>query len=70
MRFGVTIAQNDNWQDDAGASRCAGTRAGARQRSRIRLLLTLPPGNYTAILSDVNGVTGVGLVEVYNVTNQ
>ena len=33
------------------------------------VLLTAAPGNYTAILSDVNGNSGIGLVEVYNVTN-
>jgi hypothetical protein len=27
--------------------------------------MTLAPGNYTAILSGVNGTSGVGLVEVY-----
>ena len=31
-------------------------------------LLALPPGNYnTAVLSDVNGATGVRLIEVYNI---
>ena len=29
---------------------------------------TLPAGNYTAIVAGNNGATGVGLVEVYNVT--
>jgi len=28
-------------------------------------VITLAPGNYTAILSGVNGTAGVGLVEVY-----
>jgi hypothetical protein len=31
------------------------------------LLVTLPPGGYTAIVSGVGGVTGVGLVEVFEV---
>jgi hypothetical protein len=30
------------------------------------LLVLLPPGNFTAIVSDADGATGVGLVEVYN----
>jgi hypothetical protein len=28
-------------------------------------MMTLPPGAYTAILSGVNGGTGVGIVAVY-----
>jgi hypothetical protein len=31
------------------------------------LLVTLPPGGYTAIVSGVSGTTGVGLVEVFEV---
>jgi hypothetical protein len=31
------------------------------------LLLTLPPGQYTAIVSGGNADTGVALVEVYEV---
>jgi hypothetical protein len=31
------------------------------------ILITLQPGNYTAILSGNNGTTGVGLVEVYDI---
>jgi hypothetical protein len=30
------------------------------------LLQTLPSGNYTAIVRGMNGTTGVGLVEAYN----
>jgi len=32
------------------------------------ILITVPPGSYTAIVSGVNGGTGVGLAEVYEVT--
>jgi hypothetical protein len=31
------------------------------------LLLTLPPANYSVHLAGVNGGTGVGLIEVYDV---
>jgi hypothetical protein len=30
------------------------------------IIATLPPGNYTAIVRGVNNMTGVGLVEVYD----
>jgi hypothetical protein len=29
------------------------------------MLVTLPPGNYTALLSGTAGATGIGLIEVY-----
>jgi hypothetical protein len=32
------------------------------------LLTSLPPGNYTVIIADKDGKTGVGLVEIYDVT--
>jgi predicted methyltransferase len=32
------------------------------------IVITLSPGNYTAVLSDAHGATGVGLLEVYNIT--
>src|SRR5205814_3222288 len=44
----------------------------ARLDSReAAILITLQPGNYTAILSDKNGTppTGVGLVEVYDINS-
>ena len=30
------------------------------------VLATLAPGSYTALVSGVNGATGIGLVEVYD----
>ena len=38
---------------------------GCSQESAI--LVTLPPGGYTAIVSGVGGTTGVGLVEVFEI---
>jgi hypothetical protein len=44
----------------------------SRTRVKIRLrateaaiIATLPPGNYTAIVTGVANTTGIGLVEVY-----
>ena len=70
----VVVAQNDNWNTqssgDAAAITAASSRLGAfhfPQGSRdAAVLTTLPPGNYTAIVSGVNGATGVGLVEAYD----
>jgi len=48
-----------------GLDPCVGNLTGCAQESAI--LVTLPPGPYTAIVSGVNGGTGVGLVEVFEV---
>lgn len=66
------ILENDDWSTGTAA---ADVIAAARQtgafalpeRSRDAVLLTtLPPGSYTAIISASDGVSGVGLVEVYD----
>lgn len=66
----VSIARNDNWGGDAQLT-AAGTRVGAFAIANPRsadamLLITLPPGNYSA---EVRGASGGGaaLVEVYEV---
>jgi len=48
-----------------GLDPCVGNLTGCAQESAI--LVTLPPGNYTAQVSGVGGGTGVGLVEVFEV---
>ncbi len=70
---GKTIATNDNWAsgDDAAVIATAAQAAGAfpfASGSRdAAMIVMLPPGAYTAQLSGVNGGTGVGIVEVYDV---
>jgi hypothetical protein len=71
------IASNDDWGtvDPLCASTgnlCGGpadiAAAGAPSDPlEAALLITLPPGPYTAIVTGVGGSTGVGLVEVYEV---
>lgn len=75
------IAQNDNWETSAGAAAGVGAAATVGEISAASsltgafaltagardavLLVTLEPGDYTAYVSGVNGGTGVGLVEIY-----
>jgi hypothetical protein len=67
---GVTIATNDNWKvNDLGGSQQAEVEATTIPPTsdlESALVRTLTPGNYTAIVRDKNGGTGVALVEVYN----
>lgn len=60
-----SIATNDDWQQAANASEIpVGLRPSDPRESAI--LVTLPPGNYTAIMAGKNGTVGMGLVEVYD----
>ena len=65
---GLTIATNDNWQDDPNASSVQSVGLAPANALEAAILLALPPDNYTAILSDTAGASGVGLVEIYNVS--
>jgi len=74
FRDGVLVAANDHWHDAANAVgvATAATHVGAfalSPNSRdAALLLSLPPGSYTAQVSGANGATnGEALVEVYEV---
>jgi hypothetical protein len=65
---GTTLAMNDNWQDDpTSAGQLTAHGLAPTDPLESGIFTTLPPGAYTAILAGKNGVTGIGLVEVYNV---
>ncbi len=70
---GQTVAENDDWETPAApatAIRAAESRLGAfqfRPGSRdAALLVTLPPGSYTAVVNGVNNTAGIALVEAYD----
>ena len=67
---GATIATNDDWKTRPdGSSQQAEIEATTLPPSNdleSALVRVLPPGNYTAVVRGINGSTGVGLVEVYN----
>ena len=58
---------NDNWKDTQQTQIQATGRAPPNDLESA-ILQVLPPGNYTAILAGKNGTTGVGLVEVYDIS--
>ncbi|MEO6003100.1 MAG: glycoside hydrolase family 44 protein [Opitutus sp.] len=68
----LPIFQNDDWGTAANASQVVttGERIGAASLANgskdAALLLTLPPGVYSAIVSGAGNSTGVGMVEVYD----
>jgi plastocyanin len=58
---------NDNWKDIQQAQIQA-TGLAPPNDLESAILQVLQPGNYTAVLSGKNGTTGVGLVEVYDIS--
>ena len=62
---GVVLAYNDNWQDTQKAELEAINPAPS-QASESAILITVPAGNYTAIVRGAGRSVGVGLVEVYS----
>ena len=62
----AVLATNDNWQSSNAAAITASGHAPSNPLESA-ILITLQPGAYTAVVSGVNGATGVGLVEVYTV---
>jgi hypothetical protein len=59
------ITGNNNWKDTQEAEIRA-TGLAPPNEMEAALVVTLDPGHYTAVIRDVNGATGVGLVEVYD----
>jgi hypothetical protein len=66
----TVIGTNDDWQDAANADAVAASGFAPSNALESAILVTLPPGAYTALLTGQGGGTGVGLVEVYAVGNK
>ena len=71
---GALIASNDNWQTTVIGGIITSNQVSAiqdsghapTQPSESAIIVTLPPGNYTAIVRGGNNSIGVALVEVYD----
>ena len=63
---GVALGSNDNWEDDKSAADIMQNGLAPTDAAESATVLHLPAGAYTAIVSGVNGGTGIGLVEVYD----
>lgn len=61
------LAQNDNWKDSQQAQ-IEATGLAPTDNKESAVLISLAPGAYTAQLSGRNSGTGIGLVEVYDLT--
>jgi hypothetical protein len=63
---GSLIASNDNWRDPREAEIIATGQAPSNDLESA-ILVTISPGNYTAIVKGKNNTTGVGMAEIIDV---
>jgi hypothetical protein len=63
---GSAIASNDNWQDDISMIDIEQNGLAPTDDAESAIVLHLPAGAYSAIVSGANGGTGVALTEVYD----
>jgi hypothetical protein len=67
------ILANDNWTNQLNPTAVTAADAGVNAFSLVNypldsaLVVTLPPGNYSAIVEGVGGATGIALIEAYEV---
>jgi hypothetical protein len=61
---GAVLSSNDNWRTDHEAE-IEATGLAPKNDLESTILMTLPPGGYTAIVAGSDGTTGVALVEIY-----
>ena len=66
---GFTTVTNNNWQDDAAqAALILATGLAPTNKLESAIHATLPPGAYTGVVSGNGGTSGIGLVEVYDLS--
>jgi hypothetical protein len=62
---GGAVASNDDWMDGPQASQIQESGLAPADSLESAVLVTLPPGNYTAVVTGYSNSTGNGLVEAY-----
>jgi CSLREA domain-containing protein len=63
---GAVIAFNDNWMSAPNKQEIINSGLAPTNNLESAILMSLSPGNYTAIVRGVNNGTGVALVEAYD----
>lgn len=63
---GQSVASNENWADNpTQAAELQTLNLAPSNAGEAALMVILPPGLYTAVVSGQDGGTGIGLIEVY-----
>jgi hypothetical protein len=65
---GSLVGYNDNWQSDLNHSVTEANGLAPANPLESALVRTLNPGAYTVVVTGVNATSGIGLVEVYDIT--
>ncbi len=66
---GALLLANKDWQDDPPQSaQVAAAGLGPQDSRESAIAATLPPGQYTALLAGEANSTGIGLVEIYDLS--
>jgi hypothetical protein len=65
---GAVLASNDNWGSGPDEAAIQSEHLAPSNPNESALQATLNPGSYTAIVRGANGATGVGLVEIYDLS--
>jgi hypothetical protein len=65
---GEQVASNNNWQDTQAAE-IIQTGIPPGHELEAAIVTTLAPGSYTAAMEGTNSLTGIGLVEVYDLNS-
>ncbi len=63
---GVLLRSNNNWEEDPYFSDITQNGLAPADPAEAATILHLPAGAYTSIVTGVNGTSGTGLVETYN----
>lgn len=64
---GTVVAANDDWQTSPQADAIVASGIPPSNPRESALLLTLGPGDYTALVRGADGGEGIGLIEIYDV---
>ena len=64
---GAMIASNENWKKDQ-QTQIEATQIPPTNDAESAIIADLPPGLYTAVVAG-KGTSGMGLIEVYNLSN-
>ena len=63
---GEVVRANDDWRDAPNSDEIFASTVAPSNDRESAILMTLNPGEYTAVVRGVNGETGVGVVEAYD----
>jgi hypothetical protein len=66
---GTLLRDNNDWKDAPNANEIQTTGLAPPDDRESAILLSLPSGNYTAVVRGVDRTTGIALAEAYKLEN-